>query len=339
MADDRWRDEDWRRGEDDRNRFGRQRYGQGGSYGQGEQRPYHEHPESQSQWDERPGYAQDQRRRYGEGGSRYGGESWRGGESDRWRGGYGSETWRGGYGEGGIGGGGWTGGGYGGGYLGGRGTTRSGYGSEGQDWSGAGYGGEGIGSRYGGYGRGYGSAGYGGSYGRGTDWSGSSYGEGWAGGRREAGYGRDREQDRGWFDRAADEVSSWFGDEEAERRRRRDQERGHYGKGPRGYARSDERIREDVNDRLTDDWQVDASEIEVNVSNGEVTLSGTVNTRDEKRRAEDLAENVSGVRHVQNNLRVQSQGTGLASTEASTTTGAKIRQSGSTATDQTGKRT
>ena len=327
MADDRWRDEDWRRGDDDRNRYGRQRYGQSGGYAQEEQRPYHEHPESQSQWDERPGYAQDQRRRYGEGGSRYGG--------------YGSESWRGGYGEGGTGRGwsgtgGWTGGGYGGGYLGGRGSPRSGYGDEGQDWSGgsygSGYGGEGFGSRYGGYGRGHGGS-YGGSYGRGQDWPGSSYGEGWAGGRQETGYGRGREQDRSWFDRATDEVSSWFGDEDAERRRRRDQERGHYGKGPRGYSRSDERIREDVNDRLTDDWQVDASEIEVIVTSGEVTLNGTVSRREEKRRAEDLAENVSGVRHVQNNLRVQNQGTGLASTEASTTTGVRIKPSGSTSSE------
>lgn len=137
----------------------------------------------------------------------------------------------------------------------------------------------------------------------GQGWRG--YGEGWTGGRREAGYGRGREQDRSWFDRAADEFSSWFGDDDAERRRRRDHERGHYGKGPRGYSRSDERIREDVNDRLTDDWQIDASEIEVVVSNAEVTLNGTVTSREEKRRAEDLAENVSGVRHVQNNLRVQ----------------------------------
>ncbi len=342
MADDRWRDEDWRRGEEDRSRFGRQRYGQVG-YGQAEQRPYHEHPESQSQWDERPGYAQDHRRRYGEGGSRgYGGEGWRGGYGgESWRGGYGGgEGWRGGYGEGGIGGGswtgsgGWTGGGYGGGYLGGRGTSRSGYGPEGQEWTGEGYGGRGYGGTYGsGYGAGYGG------YGRGQDWMGSSYGEGWAGGRREAGYGRGREPDRGWFERATDEVSSWFGDEEAERRRRRDQERGYYGKGPRGYTRSDERIREDVNDRLTDDWQIDASEIEVTVSNGEVTLSGTINSREEKRRAEDLAENVSGVRHVQNNLRIQNSGTGLPSTEASTTTGAKIRQSGSSAGEQPGKRT
>ena len=327
MADDRWRDEDWRRGDDDRSRFGRQRYGQSGGYGQGQQRPYHEHPESQSQWDERPGYAQDQRHRYGEVGSRFGGGM--GGEDDRQRGGYGGESWRGGSGEGGTGGG-WTGGGYGGGYLGGRGSSRSGYGGEGQDWSGTGYGNEGFGGYYGGYG---------GSYGRGQDWSRSGYGEGWAGGRREAGYGRGREQDRSWFDRATDEVSSWFGDDDAERRRRRDQERGHYGKGPRGYSRSDERIREDVNDRLTDDWQVDASEIEVMVSSAEVTLNGTVNSREEKRRAEDLAENVSGVRHVQNNLRVQNQGTGLASTEASTTTGARIRQSDTTSSGQTGKRT
>ena len=49
---------------------------------------------------------------------------------------------------------------------------------------------------------------------------------------------------------------------------------------------------------------VDASEIEVSVSGGEVTLNGMTPSRTEKRRAEDLAESVSGVRHVQNNLRV-----------------------------------
>jgi hypothetical protein len=35
-----------------------------------------------------------------------------------------------------------------------------------------------------------------------------------------------------------------------------------------------------------------------------VTLSGTVRDRNEKRRAEDIAESVQGVSHVQNNLRV-----------------------------------
>ena len=109
-----------------------------------------------------------------------------------------------------------------------------------------------------------------------------------------------RSEDRGFFERAADEVSSWFGDEDAERRRRRD----HRGRGPKGYVRSDDRIREDISDRLTEDWDVDASEIEVIVAGGEVTLSGTVDARETRRRAEDIAEAVSGVNHVQNNLRV-----------------------------------
>ena len=73
----------------------------------------------------------------------------------------------------------------------------------------------------------------------------------------------------------------------------------------RGYQRSDARILEDVNDRLTEDPHIDASEIEVRVENREVTLTGTVNSRFEKRHAEDLAESVSGVTHVQNNLRIQ----------------------------------
>jgi hypothetical protein len=76
------------------------------------------------------------------------------------------------------------------------------------------------------------------------------------------------------------------------------------GRGPKGYQRSDERIREDVCDRLTDAADVDASEIEVNVANGEVTLSGTVRDRDQKRRSEDVAESVPGIHEVRNNLRV-----------------------------------
>jgi osmotically-inducible protein OsmY len=111
----------------------------------------------------------------------------------------------------------------------------------------------------------------------------------------------------GFFERIGDEIRSWLGDEEAERRHRRMNEmrRGRYaGRGPRGYRRSDERIREDVNERLTDDWRVDASDIEVSVSNRIVTLTGRVNSREEKRRAEDIAEAVSGVTDVSNQLRV-----------------------------------
>ena len=83
------------------------------------------------------------------------------------------------------------------------------------------------------------------------------------------------------------------------------QYRGH---GPRGYKRNDERIREDVNDRLTDDAYLDASDIEVEVKNGEVTLSGVVRSRNDKRRAEDIVESISGVSNVQNNIRVRQSG-------------------------------
>ncbi len=144
---------------------------------------------------------------------------------------------------------------------------------------------------------------------RGHPRSGGSYGRDWdSSGSDTFGRGsRDYNEDRGFLDRAGDEVRSWFGDEDAERRRDRDmREAGmHRGRGPKGYQRSDARIMDDVNDRLTDDPHIDASEIEVSVSNREVTLSGTVNSRFEKRHAEDIAESVSGVAHVQNNLRVQ----------------------------------
>lgn len=110
--------------------------------------------------------------------------------------------------------------------------------------------------------------------------------------------------ERGWWDRASDEVSSWFGDKEAERRRAMDVRGGHRGRGPKNYTRSDQRIQEDINDRLTDYDYIDASEIDVQVQNGEATLSGTVNSRHEKRMAEDVVETVSGVRHVENRLRV-----------------------------------
>lgn len=122
----------------------------------------------------------------------------------------------------------------------------------------------------------------------------------------------DREDDyeeRGFFERAGDEIASWFGDEEAERRRRMDEYRG---RGPKGYTRSDSRIQEDVSDRLSDDGALDASDIEVSVRGGEVTLSGFVDSKWAKRRAEDCADDVSGVTNVQNNIRVRGAETSAA---------------------------
>jgi osmotically-inducible protein OsmY len=168
---------------------------------------------------------------------------------------------------------------------------------------------------------------------------------GYASGSADRGYGnyedrwqysRDyRGHDRPWWDRATDEVSSWFGDEAAARRRRMDAR----GRGPKNYTRSTDRIREDVNDRLTDDPLVDAMEIEVAVSGTEVTLTGTVGTREERRRAEDVAESVSGVTHVQNNLRVDAtHSTWAQQGTAAPTSGqtASITSAGST-TGQTGR--
>jgi hypothetical protein len=80
----------------------------------------------------------------------------------------------------------------------------------------------------------------------------------------------------------------------------------HSGRGPVNYRRSDERIREDVSDRLCEDGALDATNITVTVNDGEVTLEGTVEDRQSKRDAEDLAYDVAGITQVHNRLRVES---------------------------------
>lgn len=80
----------------------------------------------------------------------------------------------------------------------------------------------------------------------------------------------------------------------------------HRGVGPKGYRRSKERIKEEICERLQQHGRIDASDIEIDVEDeGEVRLSGTVERRDIKRLAEDVAESVSGVHDVQNQIRVQ----------------------------------
>ena len=152
------------------------------------------------------------------------------------------------------------------------------------------------------YGQGYSGHGYGAS-------SNQSYGDQYraAGAEHYPIDSRRAPEDRSFWNQARDEVAAWFGDEHATRRRQSDDLYfgEHRGKGPKGYTRSDERIHDDVNDRLTDHGHLDASDIEIGVSGAEVTLNGTVLRREDKRRAEDIAEQVSGVKHVQNNLRVK----------------------------------
>ncbi|HEX6125279.1 MAG TPA: BON domain-containing protein [Pyrinomonadaceae bacterium] len=117
---------------------------------------------------------------------------------------------------------------------------------------------------------------------------------------------------RGWWPKTRDEVARWFGDEGAERRRQRDERReamgGNRGKGPKDYRRSDDRIKDDVSDLLWDSDDVDASNLEVKVENCEVTLTGTVPSRYEKRCAEDIAESVWGVTDVMNLVRIEDRG-------------------------------
>ncbi len=80
------------------------------------------------------------------------------------------------------------------------------------------------------------------------------------------------------------------------------------GRGPRGYKRSDERIEEEINERLTQHGDVDATEIEVAVQNAEVTLRGSVDSRQAKRLAEDIADSVFGVKETNNQIRIRRQG-------------------------------
>ncbi len=78
----------------------------------------------------------------------------------------------------------------------------------------------------------------------------------------------------------------------------------HTGKGPKGYRRSDERIYDDVCEILTSHPDIDATDIEVRVSQGVVTLSGIAHSRTAKRLAEDVSAGVPGVHDVENRLRI-----------------------------------
>ena len=116
-----------------------------------------------------------------------------------------------------------------------------------------------------------------------------------------------------FFRRTGQRISNWFSDvrrdmDYRDDERRYEAYRGARGLGPKGYKRSDERISDDVHQRLTDDPWVDASDITVSVASGEVALSGTVDSREAKHRAERIVEDLSGVTHVQNNLRIRHGG-------------------------------
>jgi len=99
--------------------------------------------------------------------------------------------------------------------------------------------------------------------------------------------------------------------------------------GPKGYQRSDERIREDLCERLAMSGRVDVREVEVSVASGVVTLGGTVQDRQQKYRIEDMAEEVFGVKDVHNQIRV-TRDTGMGSSAGQGRTGGSRTSQGMT---------
>ncbi|MGE5462729.1 MAG: BON domain-containing protein [Syntrophothermus sp.] len=76
---------------------------------------------------------------------------------------------------------------------------------------------------------------------------------------------------------------------------------------PRGLHRSDDQIRDEVDEMLAAQGQIDASHIHVDVKDRVVTLLGSVPSEGQVPVAERIAENVLGVLDVNNQLQVRAQ--------------------------------
>jgi len=85
-------------------------------------------------------------------------------------------------------------------------------------------------------------------------------------------------------------------------------EASHRGKGPKGYRPSDDRLRERICERLTDDPFIDATDVDVSVANGEATLAGEVDSRRMKFAVEELVSGIHGIASVDNKIRVRRNG-------------------------------
>ncbi|MFO1350049.1 MAG: BON domain-containing protein [Gammaproteobacteria bacterium] len=89
---------------------------------------------------------------------------------------------------------------------------------------------------------------------------------------------------------------------------RQGQSQSYANRGPKGYKRSDERLKEDISERLMQSHHIDPSEVSIEVKDGKVTLEGTVTERHMKHAIEDLVEACPGVQDVDNRVRVQRAG-------------------------------
>jgi len=77
-----------------------------------------------------------------------------------------------------------------------------------------------------------------------------------------------------------------------------------YARGPKGYSRSDERIKEDISESLWRAEDIDSSEVTVAVEDGVVVFTGTVPERWMRHEIEDIADNCMGVKDIRNEGRV-----------------------------------
>lgn len=316
---DRGRDDDFEQQERDRSRgseygreFGGGERGRGGNEGSWRGQGEREYGRSLGSRESYEGYEDDDT----SGSSYFGGR-----EGNRYGGGYG----QGGQGGGQSGQGRW-------------GSQRYGQGSQGYGGyqSSTGYGGSQGAQGYGGA-QGYqGSQGYGqpssfygqGSqrYGQGTSgydegmgrdqgtwrggqgsWGGQQYGQSGRGGSMQADGWTSEPDEMRWGRQQGLYGSSEYGGYISSQRSQTDYQ-SHIGKGPKGWQRSDDRIREEVNEALARHPEIDASEIEVRVEKAEVTLTGTVDDRRTKRLVEDIVERVFGVKDVENKVKVKGRG-------------------------------
>jgi hypothetical protein len=175
----------------------------------------------------------------------------------------------------------------------------------------------------------YGRAGYG-RYGRGGNeqsWGSGSYGSGQGGygqggfgaaqedfgqgrGSGQGGYGGGGQGGYGMYGTggSVDYGSQWGAHSTSQRARR----------GPKGYKRSDERLKEDISERLMNSVHIDPAEVSVEVQNGKVTLEGTVPERRMKHQIEDLVDNCLGVQDIDNRVRVARGESGAGESATST---------------------
>jgi len=111
-----------------------------------------------------------------------------------------------------------------------------------------------------------------------------------------------------------------------------------YARGPKGYQRSDERLKEDISERLMEAYDIDSSEVTVEVQGAKVILEGTVPSRHMKHTIEDLVDACPGVQDIENKVRVASpnyQGSAGGAAGSGMSTGSGTAASSSATTGST----